>query len=125
MLACVDLVPSHGSIELTPLLVGAGGFLVDVDHQELKNDIELVRGAIVKPFYWLAIGLGLFMILPKFSKFPDYGVTYWHVFGSIIIGCIAGFAGHRWVSWRCDRRLKQRYPEMFSTDQDTEKNTDV
>ena len=106
MLGCVDLVPPHVILNVTPSLVGLGDFPMDSEHQKLKNDIELVRGAIVNPFYWLTIGFGLLMILPKFSKFPDYGVTYWHVFGVIIFGCVAGFAGHSWVSRRSDRRMK-------------------
>jgi hypothetical protein len=125
VLGCVDLVPPHVILNVTPSLVGLGDFPMDSEHQKLKNDIELVRGAIVNPFYWLTIGFGLLMILPKFSKFPDYGVTYWHVFGVIIFGCVAGFAGHSWVSRRSDRRMKQCYPEMFSTDQNTKKSTNA
>lgn len=80
---------------------------MDNEHQELKNDIDLVKGAITGPFYWLSIGLGLLMILPLISSFPDYGVTYWHVFASVFSGIILGIGGHRWVSWRFNRRSRE------------------
>ncbi len=82
--------------------------------QKLENDIEFIREGIAKPFYWLACGFALLMILPNFlADFPDYGVSYWYVFGAIFVSCAAQLAGHCWASRRFDRGMKKQYPELF------------
>lgn len=85
------------------------------ENQSLENDISLGR-EFVALFHWLAIGLGLLLILPIITAFPDFGVTYWHVLGVILAGIVGRLAGSRWVSRRFDRRLAQHYPEIATMD---------
>ena len=98
---------------------------MDSELKELNEDIELVRLTITRPFYLFTVGLGLLVVLPLFSQFPDYGITYWEVWGVIGIGFVARIAGEFWISARSNRRLKQRYPEMFTVEHDKNNRTNT
>ena len=76
--------------------------------------MQFIREVTAKPFYGVACGFALLMIMPKFpADFPDYGVSYRHVLAAIFVSCVAPLAGHCWASRRFDRGMRRQYPESL------------